>query len=94
MKIIKEDAQLIEDGQNTTQFRIIKNGPWEAEGKYQYKEIVFKDSLTKKYFLLLSSRTGSPFTDYYYSSEDWGQYIECPEVREEKSVISLWKVVK
>lgn len=46
-------------------YEIIEEDDWIAEGKYQYQELVFK--IEGSYYAISQSRSGSPFSDYYYT---------------------------
>ena len=62
--------------------------------KYQHKESVVKHVPTGKYYSYGISRSGSPFTDWYYSYED-GDFPDLTEVEKKERVITetYWSVV-
>jgi hypothetical protein len=92
-KFNKEDMKMIEWCEEPNEyFKIIDEGEWTQDHKYQYRDIIFK--FGEKFYCLGSSRSGSPFTDWYYSSEDWNDTVECCEVEKVEVVKYIWKAVK
>ena len=73
-------------------YEIIEEGSWVSEGKYEVQTIIFK--VDGKFYELTQSRTGSHFTDWYYSREDWDEEEDCTEVRPVKTVTTKWQIVK
>jgi exonuclease SbcC len=76
-----------EDGD--TPLELVEDGDWEDDGKYQYRDVIFK--YDDKFYRVTDSRSGSYFSDYYYGHEDWGDEIECPEVEKIEVVTHEWK---
>ena len=66
---------------------IIESGDWIQDGKYQYKETIFNHD--GKIYSLSVSRSGSPFTDWYYEWEDTNEF-DCPEVEKIAEVVYKW----
>ena len=66
----------------------------DTDYKYQHKESVVKHVPTGKYYQYESSRSGSPFTDWYYYYED-GDFPNLTEVEKKECVITetYWSVV-
>jgi DNA repair protein SbcC/Rad50 len=66
---------------------------WEVDNKWQYCEVIVKQFSTGKFFSYPLSRSGSPYSDYYYSYEDGG--VELTEVQKVKKVIETekWEAV-
>ncbi|EDS77357.1 putative RecF/RecN/SMC N domain [Clostridium botulinum C str. Eklund] len=62
---------------------------WIDEGKYQYCSYIYRDKISNKYFLTGISRSGSYFSDYYYSWEDEDTF-EFIEVSKKKIVKEIW----
>lgn len=75
-------------------WEVVEEGEWVQDYKYQNKESVVKHIPTGKFYCYGISRSGSPFTDWYYSYED-GNYPELVEVEKKERVIteSYWSVV-
>lgn len=70
MKLTKEQVSaIIWDDSN--EFEIVQDGDWISEGKYEFKSVVFKakDGL---FYEVGADRSGSHFSDWYYSFEDSG----------------------
>ena len=91
MKFKKEDLLELEDGESPKGFELVEEGEWEVDCKYQHRFIVFK--YQDKYYMLTSSRSGSPFTDYEYESQWWDAEEECPEVQEVSVMVTEWRTV-
>lgn len=79
------------DDHDETRFKIIEEGDWISDHKYQFKDIIFQ--YEDKFYCLSESRTGSYHTDYYYESEDWPEQVEVPEVEKVEVVKYEWKTI-
>ena len=66
-------------------FEQVESSDWEVDYKWQYCEVIVKQLSTGKFFSYPLSRSGSPYSDYYYSYEDGG--VELTEVQKVKKVI-------
>lgn len=91
MKIEREVAQELmycSKGEQYNDYEVVEDGDWISEGKYEYKEIVFK--FEGKYYRLSDSRSGSYFTDYHYESEDWDDEVEVETVVPKKVTTTKW----
>ena len=75
-------------------WEVVEEGEWTQDYKYQHKESVVKHVSTGKYYQYEISRSGSPFTDWYYSYED-GDFPDLTEVEKKERVITetYWSVV-
>ena len=75
-------------------WELVEDGEWTQDYKYQHKESVVKHVPTGKFYHYEISRSGSPFTDWYYSYED-GDYPDLVEVEKKERVITetYWSVV-
>ena len=84
--IIREDAP--------EEYGLVDKTPWRQDGKYQSCQIIFE--FNKKYYVIDLTRSGSPFTDWYYSYEDWedNEDIICPEVEEVQITKTIWRIKK
>ena len=90
-KFPKDDMLELEEGDAPDGYELIDEGDWSVDIKYQHREIIFGHE--GKCYRLISTRSGSPFTDYTYDSELWPDDVECNEVEcVEKTVIS-WRAV-
>lgn len=92
MKFKKEDMIMVEEDDCVGEFKVINQDDWTADHKYQHMTTIFE--YDSKFYALHSARSGSPFTDYYYESEDWGDEIDCAEMEEVEVVTKKWKVKK
>lgn len=68
-----------------------KEGDWSVDHKYQHQELIYFQESTGKYYSMQISRSGSPFTDYYYSYEDSGS--ELCEVKLVEITVKEWQAV-
>ena len=66
-------------------FEQVDSSDWEVDYKWQHCEVIVKQLSTGKFFSYPLSRSGSPYSDYYYSYEDGG--VELTEVQKVKKVI-------
>ena len=73
------------------EFEIVEKSDWISEGKYEYRDYIFKSG--DKFFELSVSRSGSHFTDWYYCWEDQTEF-ECSEVEKFEVLKTVWKVKK
>ncbi len=71
-------------------FKLVEEGEWIDDGKYASQETVFQDLSNNKFFRYWNSRSGSYFTDYYYSDISFG---EVQEVEPTEVVVKTWKAV-
>lgn len=74
-------------------FEQVESSDWEVDYKWQHCEVIVKQLSTGKFFSYPLSRSGSPYSDYYYSYEDGG--VTLTEVQKVKKVIEteVWEVV-
>lgn len=74
-------------------YEIVEEGAWEVDYKWQHCENIVKHLPTGKFYSYTVSRSGSPYSDYYYSYEDGG--VELTEVQKvTKTVVTeTWEVV-
>jgi len=87
----KELKELVRE-EETDNLRIVEDGDYISDGKYERSTVIFTNGYS--HFRLDLHRSGSPFTDWYYSWEDWGEEVECPEVEKQEVVKVVWKVKK
>ena len=87
-----EEMKEIEEGCGN--WEVVEEGEWTQDHKYQHKESVVKHVPTGKCYHYEISRSGSPFTDWYYSHED-GDFPDLVEVEKKERVITetYWSVV-
>ena len=74
-------------------FEQVESSDWEVDYKWQHCEVIVKQLSTGKFFSYPLSRSGSPYSDYYYSYEDGG--VTLTEVQKVKKVVETeeWVVV-
>ena len=89
------DSEMMEDIEGGDgDWEIVEEGEWTQDYKYQHKESVVKHVPTGKCYHYEISRSGSPFTDWYYSHED-GDFPDLVEVEKKERVTTetYWSVV-
>lgn len=80
----------LEDG---TGLSVVEEGEWEQDSKMQSKEVIFTDG--SKYYRGYIGRSGSPFTDWTYDSEIYGEdeLADIVEVVEKEITVTKWVTV-
>lgn len=75
-------------------YEVIDEGDWDDQGKYQYKTMIVKNKETGKFYEYTIQRSGSYFSDYYYST-DGEPFVDAVEVeRKERTIVEIyWKNV-
>ena len=75
-------------------FEEVESSDWEVDCKWQHCEVIVKQISTGKFFSYPLSRSGSPYSGYYYSYEDAG--VTLTEIQKVKKVIETeeWVAVK
>ena len=98
MKITKEHVQeLLEAGDVLNEndeivYQLIEEGEWTQDHKYQFCDIIFEEVSTGKTYQFTISRSGSPFTDWYYDW-DYTKEYDCVEVVKKEVKITSWEKV-
>ena len=89
------DSEMMEEiKEGCGDWEVVEEGDWTQDYKYQHKESVVKHVPTGKFYSYGISRSGSPFTDWYYSYDD-GDFPELLEVEKKERVITetYWSFV-
>lgn len=71
-----------------------EEGDWDVDSKYQFITNIYFQESTSKYFSVTISRSGSSFTDWYYSFEDSGDDLVEVKLVEKVTVVKSWEPVK
>ena len=73
----------------------VYEGPWEQEGKQQWQEVIFKATDDGKFYAFYATRSGSPFTDWYYDQFEYrtSDEEELTEVSKVKQITYSWEPV-
>ena len=72
---------------------LIEKGDWIDDNKYSCKSVVFK--FHDKFYQYHFSRSGSYYTDYYYSTENLGEDgDEAKEVIAQPITVMKWVLVR
>jgi hypothetical protein len=76
-------------------YETIEQNEWVQEYKYQYRELILKNTKTGKFYSCTVSRSGSPFSDWHYGYEDH-ESLELFEVEKVTKTITveIWEIVK
>lgn len=83
-KLTNDELQQIAWGERDD-LVIKEEGTWLDGGKFQYRDIIFQDVATEKYYLLAQYRTGNHWNGYEYEYPDQPYEVEQKEV-----VIKNW----
>ena len=75
-------------------FEQVESSDWEVDYKWQHCEVIVKQISTGKFFSYPLSRSGSPYSDYYYSYEDGGVELTEVELVEKQVITKTWEPVK
>lgn len=92
MEINSEEFELVQEAWHSpseeNKWVLVEEGDWVQDGKYQEQTNIVKDSLTGKFYRYSISRSGSPFTDWYYPHQDESKhYLE--EVTQQTRTITV-----
>lgn len=79
------DGEIEHEGKT---LKVVEEGEFEQDYKYQSAELIFTDG--EKFYSSSVTRSGSPFTDWYY--EDYGD-AEVDEVVKKEVTITKWVAV-
>jgi hypothetical protein len=74
----------------TDNFEVIERGDWVSEGKYECMMLIIRHKETLRYFRYPFLRSGSYFTEYYYTIDDESDEIELREVVMKEVVTTTW----
>ena len=77
--------------EDSDEYVYVEDSGWEQDGKYQFCQYIF--SFEGKYYEVYISRSGSPFTDWYYSWDDSDEF-EAHEVKRVNVTTTVWETVK
>lgn len=85
---------------NNKDFRLIDEGEWEDDGKYQYRDVIFEYLAREgEYYRFTQSRSGSYFSDYEYEllDLDYGDsdnpQLKCCQVIQKTKTIQVWEAI-
>ncbi len=70
---------------NGVTLTVVEEGDFEQDDKYQTAELIFTDG--EKHYCSYITRSGSPFTDWYY--EDYGD-ADIFEVEKKEITVTRW----
>lgn len=82
----KEDYNSLLFGDSTEMFEVVDEGSWESEGKWESKQVVFKDIESGQHFIIEGTRSGSYYSDYYYEDD-----YEAVAVEPVEKVVVIWQ---
>ena len=66
----------------------VEQSEWTQDHKYQHQTIIFQ--FEDKFYSITNGRCGSPFSDWHYDSENWGDEVECCEVIKKEITTYKW----
>lgn len=71
-------------------YKVVEKGQWEVDLDYQVKSSIVQNVVTGKYYRGTESRTGSPYSDYEYASDQTlYEVVRLEEIR----VVVTWAPV-
>ena len=82
-----------EEGSDELDLVLHEEGDWDVDNKYQFITNIYFQESTGKYFSVTISRSGSPFTDWYYSFEDSGDKLVEVKLVEKVTVVKSWEPI-
>lgn len=82
-----------EEGSDELDLVLHEEGDWDVDTKYQFITNIYFQESTGKYFSVTICRSGSPFTDWYYSFEDSGGKLVEVKLVEKVTVVKSWEEV-
>ena len=94
MRLTQDQMKLIMDlnkGEEEDGFQVIVEGEWVSEGKYDFREIIFRHQ--EKFWSLGVSRSGSYHTEYEYDVYAGHHSGEVTEVVPVEKTIIEWRTV-
>lgn len=62
----------------TDKFKFLFQSDWIGQGKYEYATVYFADKSDGTWYGLNIDRSGSEFTEWYYSFENWYRKTDYP----------------
>lgn len=76
-------------------WKMIEDGDWISEGKWEYQECVVQNIETGKYYSYGLSRSGSYYSYWYYPHREDDKGVTLYEVEpvEKTVVVTEWKIV-
>ena len=82
-----------EEGSDELDLVLHEEGDWDVDTKYQFITNIYFQESTGKYFSVTISRSGSPFTDWYYSFEDSGDKLVEVKLVDKVTVVKSWEPI-
>lgn len=82
-----------EEGCDKLDLVLHEEGDWDVDCKYQFMTNIYFQESTGKYFSMEISRSGSPFTDWYYSWEDSPSELHEVVLVEKQVISKTWERV-
>jgi hypothetical protein len=95
MKLTREQTKYLwrEEGSEELDLVLHEEGDWDVDYKWQHMTNIYFQEGTGKYFEMTVSRSGSPFSDWYYSYEDDGANLNEVKLVEKVTVVKSWESV-
>jgi hypothetical protein len=72
----------------------VESSEWINEGKYIYRDVIFRGLDDNKFWCYGESRSGSYFSDYWYSWDTEGNEVVLTQVEKVEKVIEVWESVQ
>ena len=69
---------------------LVEEDKWISQGKYETKDIIFRDEETEKTYRGYVSRSGDYYSDYTWESEYANMEVQCKAVAKKEITITKW----
>lgn len=93
IRLTQEEFELLV-WEGLDEYEPVEDSDWVVDYKWQHKECVVKSNTTGKFYLYTLSRSGSPYSDYYFSYEDGDTELQEVELQEKTVVVKEWVAIK
>ena len=92
VQLTKEEFRaLVQEDQD--EYEYIEESDWDVDYKWQHMRCIVRHKESGKFYAYTVSRSGSPYSDYYYSYEDDGVELYEVEMHERAVVVKEWVAV-
>lgn len=97
MQLTSEEFEEVQEASDSidekypSNWLLVEKGDWVQDGKYQEQTNIVRDNRTGLYYRYSLTRSGSPFSEWYYTHEDESEhYLVQVEQRTRTITITEW----
>ncbi len=95
IQLSQQEFRELACGEAFDDFEQVETSDWEVDYyKWQHCKVIVKQISTGKFFSYPLARSGSPYSDYYYSYEDGGVKLTEVKLVEKQVITKTWEPVK